>query len=130
MPRKRKINKKVKENKKAIEFADGKDQSTEEQGESIESIVGFAVKNGFGSTTEAEFESKINLLSISDLQALAVTNGVFPSGTKAMLKNKLKKAFAEYVAYNGRTPTPRPSQPIMDPESKAAKRFLDIMNGS
>lgn len=129
MPRKRKVNKKVKESKK-IEFADGKDQSAEAQSESIESIVGFAVKNGFGSATEAEFENKINLLSVSDLQALAVTNGVFPSGTKAMLKNKLKKAFAEYVAYNGRTPTARPTQPIMDPDSKAAKRFLDIMNGS
>lgn len=128
MPRKRKVNKKVKEKK--IEFADGKDQSAEERNESIESIVGFTVKNNFGAATESEFEDKINLLSMSDLQALAVTNGVFPSGTKAMLKNKLKKAFAEYAAYNGRTPTPQPSSPIMDPKSEEAKKFLDIMNGN
>ncbi len=127
MPRKRKVNKKVTEKK--VEFADGKDQAAGNNNESIESLMGFKVKNGFGASTEAEFEDNINRLSISDLQALAVTNGVFPSGTKAMLKNKLKKAFAEYNAFNGRTPTARPSKPIMDPGSKAAKNFLDIMNG-
>ena len=61
--------------------------------------------------------------------AIAEAVPPFPSGTKAMLKNKLKKAFAEYNAFNGRTPTARPSKPIMDPDSKAAKDFLDIMNG-
>lgn len=129
MPRKRKVTKKEvqKVSKKKVEFADGKDSSKEDN---IESLMGFKVKGSYGASTEEEFENKINLMSMSDLQALAVTNGVFPSGTKAMLKNKLKKAFAEYNAYDGRTPTPRPSQPIMDPKSQAAKDFLNIMNGN
>ena len=129
MPRKRKVVKKEvqKVSKKKIEFADGKDISKEEN---IESLVGFQVKGSYGVSTAQEFEDKINLMSLSDLQALAVTNGVFPSGTKAMLKNKLKKAFAEYSAYNGRTPTQGVTTPIMDPESKAAKEFMRIMNGS
>ena len=125
MPRKRKVKK---ENK--IEFADGKDQTAKNKNESVESLMGFKVKNGFGAENEAEFEEKINRLSISDLQALAVTNGVFPSGTKAMLKNKLKKSFTEYMAFSGRTPVPGPTAPIMDPESEAAKRFLKTMNGN
>lgn len=130
MPRKRTVKKEVKKtSKKKVEFADGKDNSSKEK-ESIESLMGFKVKSSYGATSEEEFEQKINLMSMSDLQALAVTNGVFPSGTKAMLKNKLKKAFAEYVSYNGRTPTPRPSQPIMDPNSQAAKDFLNIINGN
>ena len=129
MPRKRKVTKKEtqKVSKKKVEFADGKDVSKEEN---IESLIGFKVKSSYGASTEEEFEDKINLMSMSDLQALAVTNGVFPSGTKAMLKNKLKKSFAEYLAYNGRTPTQGTTNPIMDPESKAAKEFLKIMNGN
>ena len=129
MPRKRKVVKKEvqKVYKKKVEDADGKDISKEEN---IESLVGFQVKGTYGASTAQEFEDKINLMSLSDLQALAVTNGVFPSGTKAMLKNKLKKAFAEYSAYNGRTPTQGVTAPIMDPESKAAKEFMRIMNGS
>jgi hypothetical protein len=129
MASKRKVTKKEvkKVSKKKVEFADGKDVSKEE---SIESLVGFKFKGSYGASTEREFEDKINLLSMSDLQALAVTNGVFPSGTKAMLKNKLKKAFAEYSAYDGRTPTPRETQPIIDSQSKEAKAFLDIMNGN
>lgn len=129
MPRKRKVTKKEvqKVSKKKVEFADGKDNSKEEN---IESLMGFKVKGSYGASTEQEFEDKINLMSMSDLQALAVTNGVFPSGTKAMLKNKLKKAFAEYNAFDGRTPTPRETQPIIDAESKQAKAFLDIMNGN
>lgn len=126
MANKRKVTKKAKAKK--IEFTDGKDNSVEN--DNIESLMGFKVKNSYGASTAEEFEEKINRLSISDLQALAVSNGVFPSGTKAMLKNKLKKAFAEYSAYNGRTPTQGVTKPIMDPESKAAKDFLKIMNGS
>ena len=115
MPRKRKVTKKEvqKVSKKKVEFADGKDSSKEEN---IESLIGFKVKGSYGASTEQEFEDKINLMSMSDLQALAVTNGVFPSGTKAMLKNKLKKAFAEYNAFDGRTPTPRETQQIIDAE--------------
>lgn len=129
MPRKRKVTKKEvqKVSKKKVEFADGKDSSKEEN---IESHMGFKVKANYGASTEQEFESKINLMSMSDLQALAVSNGVFPSGTKAMLKNKLKKAFAEYTAYQGRTPTQGVTTPIMDPESKSAKEFLRILNGN
>jgi hypothetical protein len=126
MVQKRKVTKKAKK----VEFADGKDQSVKDNKENIESLMGFKIKNNYGASTAEEFQEKIDRISISDLQALAVSNGVFPSGTKAMLKNKLKKAFSEYLMFAGRTPTQGHTRPIMDPEGQAAKDFLRIMNGN
>ena len=124
MPRKKNTEKKA--SKRKIEFSDGKNSKAEN--ESIETILGFKEKNHFGTTNVKEFEDKLETLSMSELQAMAVTASVFPSGTKVSLKNKLKKAFNQYLSLNGRTAVPRESNSI-DLDSDAAKKFLEIMNG-
>lgn len=110
--------------KKKLEYADGQSETKTEK--SIESILGVTEKNYFGSRSEAEFIEKLQEMSLTAMQELAVRAGVFPSGTKPMLRNKLKKAFAEYMLNNGRITAPKTKQP--HPEDSLSKKFMSIMN--
>jgi hypothetical protein len=121
MPRKRK------QTKNQIEFSDGKAKDTKQP--DINDLLGFKQKNHFGTSSADELDKKLESSSLSELQAMAVTASIFPSGTKLSLKNKIKKAFKQFVAANGRTPTPRKSESILSPNSDAAKKFIEIMNG-
>lgn len=109
---------------KKIEYADGK--SAEKPKKSVEDILGIQEKNHFNAKTEAEFDDNLKDMSVTQMQEMAVNAGVFPSGTKPMLRNKLKKAFAEYMLTSGRVVGPKTSQ--MHPESDMAKKFMSIMN--
>ena len=95
----------------------------------IDELLGFQQKNHFGTTNAAAFENSLENMTLSELQAMAVNASVFPSGTKMSLKNKLKKAFKQFMALNGRTPVPQATKASIDPNSEAAKKFLEIMNG-
>lgn len=120
MPRKRK------QIKNQVEFSDGKAKNGKDP--SINDLLGFKEKNHFGTSDAAELETKLENSTISELQAMAVNASIFPSGTKLSLKNKLKKAFQQYIASNGRTPVPRQSESVLTQDSDAAKEFLKIMN--
>lgn len=111
-----------KTSKKKIEYADGKNEAQPKR--SVEDILGIHEKNKFGVKSEAEFNEKLNNMGINEMQELAVTVGIFPSGTKPMLKNKLNKAFGEYMLASGRVVGPKTTQP--NPET--AKKFASIMN--
>ena len=65
-------------------------------------------------------------MSVTQMQEMAVNAGVFPSGTKPMLRNKLKKAFAEYMLTSGKLVAPKTTQP--HPQEPLAKKFMSIMN--
>ena len=126
MPRKRKESNQKDINKK-VQFSDGK--SKKEKNPPIEELLGFKQQNHFGTTNASEFDAKLETMGLSELQTMAVNASVFPSGTKVSLKNKLKKAFKQFLALNGRTPVPQASKAAIDPNSDAAKKFLEIMNG-
>ena len=49
--------------------------------------------NPFKTTKEDQFEKNVSDMSVPEMQSLAVELGVFPSGNKTTLKNKLKKEF-------------------------------------
>ena len=117
MPRKN--NKKVK-----MELANGKQEDS--KGRSVEEILGVYEKNNFNAKNTAEFESNLKEMSLNQMQEMAVSAGIFPSGTKPMLRNKLVKAFKEYMLNNGRITSPKTTQE--DPQSDLAKRFMSIMN--
>lgn len=121
MPRKRK------QTKNQVEFSDGKAKDTKQP--DINDLLGFKEKNHFGTSNAAELDEKLESSSLSELQAMAVTASIFPSGTKLSLKNKIKKAFKQYISSKGRTPVPRKSETILSQNSDAAKKFIEIMNG-
>ena len=65
-------------------------------------------------------------MSLSQLQEIAVEAGVFPSGTKTTLKNKLMKEYENRT--HGRYGASTTSKPIVDPKSQKAKDILRIIN--
>jgi len=110
--------------KKPMQFADGKDhtvyQTKEEKVAEIkrmEKAVGLSRFNPFKTEDEDEFNESIAHMNLTDMQALAVRAGVFPSGTRPILRNKLRKAF--HAARIGTMSSPL--RPAVDPDSDIAK---------
>ncbi len=79
-----------------LDFADGKKEDKIQKARELEELVGLNEVNPYGTSIAAVFEEKLAEMTVVDLQELAVTVGVFPSGTKTSLKNKLLKAFRDY----------------------------------
>ena len=124
----KKTNTRKKATKAPMEFSDGVDHLKEESKEArdLEQLMGFKEKNPFGHDTSEAFESAIETMPITSLQELAVKSGVFPSGTKAMLKTKLKKAYYQYTT-GGASKVVQVTKPIIDPESEQGKKLLKIL---
>ena len=89
--------------------------------------MGFKEKNPFGYNSEKEFAEAMDQMMLTSLQEIAVKAGVFPSGTKAMLKTKLKKAYLQYTT-GGSNKVVQVTNPIVDPESEKGKNLLKIIN--
>lgn len=129
MPRKKKTKKtKTPSKKPEMEFSDGRDHIAVEADEArnLEDLLGFKETNPFGVSSADEFDSALEELQLTNLQEMAVNAGVFPSGTKATLKNKLRKAFAEYTQ-GGKKKVVQITKPIVDPNSPQGKALLEIM---
>lgn len=129
MPRKKTTNKstakKQASNGPEIEFAHGKNNSSElDEIEKIRSMTEIPVDNSFGVRTESEFEKLIEGAQLTQLQEMAVKAGVFPSGTKVTLKNKLRKAFAKTKLPG---PNVQMTKPIVDPNSEKGKSILKLL---
>jgi hypothetical protein len=120
-------NKKRAQNK-PMEFSDGIDHLAAESKEarSLEDLLGFKETNPFGVSSAEEFDSTIEELQLTNLQELAVKAGVFPSGTKATLKAKLRKSFNQYT-HGGARKVVQITKPLADPDSKEGKALLKIM---
>jgi len=114
--------------KKEMEYSDGKDHLEAETAEAknLEDLLGFPETNPFGVSSAEDFDEKIEELSLTELQEMAVNAGVFPSGTKALLKNKLRKSFGQYT-HGGSRKVVQITKPIVDPESKQGKALLRLM---
>jgi hypothetical protein len=125
--------KKSKTNKKSklenMEFSDGVDhiKAESKEAQDLEKLMGFKEKNPFGYDSAEAFGQSVESMAITEMQELAVKSGVFPSGTKAMLKNKLKKAFAKYTD-GGSQKVVQITKPIVDPQSEQGKKLLKIIS--
>ena len=117
--------KKTTKKSKTMEYSDGKDhlQEAVKEAQSLEDMLGARQKNPFGASEASEFETNLDSMQLTELQELAVNAGVFPSGTKLTLKNKLKKAFRQYT-HGGSSKIVQISKPIVDPESEQGKALL------
>lgn len=128
MPRKKKstVNKTKKSTPKKVEdlkVVDGK--TDKEKVKDLEEILGVRNANPFGTHNEEELKEKMNAMTITDLQTFGIKVGILPSGNKMILKNKILKAFKTHegagmgynIGYN---------QPMLDPNSEAAKNILKI----
>ena len=75
------------------------------------------------------FEEKVGDMTLVEMQELAVTVGVFPSGTRTSLKNKLLKAFRDYQRGSSSFVVPSSASicPDADRESDKFKKALGLM---
>jgi hypothetical protein len=113
-----KRSKKVKEIPE-MEVLDGKVNEQDEKSKlrDLESLLNPAASyNPFKANSGEELEAKMGDMSLPELQSLAVETGVFPSGNRTTLKNKLKKEFKNRV-FLGKGRVMNHTKPIADVDS-------------
>ena len=108
---------------KIQEYADGRNNSMDL--ESIDTILGNA-DNPFEVITSADLEDKMENMSLLDLQSFAVKAGVFPSGGKVAIKNRMEKAFSSFQKGVSQIQL---TQHVIDPNSRGGKQALKILKG-
>ncbi len=95
--RKRKAVAKAPSKEKKLSYIDGKTAEAVEDKEKIRDLEKLlnpsSLHNPFKVTNAEDLDKKLGDMSLPELQSLSVEVGVFPSGSKATLKNKLKKEF-------------------------------------
>jgi hypothetical protein len=83
-----------------LNYIDGKYDV--QQIKDLEELVGIKEVNLWGTTSLDVLEAKLSEMNMWELQEFAVKVGVFPSGTRGALKNKLAKEFTSYNKGKGR----------------------------
>jgi len=122
---KRKTTKKT--TKKPTQYADGKiSDNRQDLAKTVEELMGIKSRDPFKLASGERFDEAVASMSLSQLQEIAVEAGVFPSGTKTTLKNKLMKEYENRT--HGRYGASTQSKPIVDPKSQKAKDILRIIN--
>lgn len=110
---------KTKRNKKKIAktplYTDGKAAAASEieKIRDLENLLRPNIENPFGTDNQEKFEEDLANMNLTDLQSLAVSAGVFPSGNKTTLKNKLKKEF-NAVVVGGKGRSFQVTKPMID----------------
>jgi len=109
---------------KKMQYADGK--SDVQKAKDIEDLITVNRRNPFSTLDGTDFEESLSSTSLTDMQELAVSAGIFPSGTKTTLKNKILK---EYRAKTiGQKRNGQVTKPSLDPKSKQAADLLRLLN--
>jgi GTP1/Obg family GTP-binding protein len=128
-PRKRAAASKKKQPKlEELSQTTGKDFDTQvARAKELEEIMGFHKSSPFRTTDPKVFEKNLEDINLTDLQAMAVRVGVFPSGNKTVLKNKVKRAFN--TSLHGQGSVTLVGKPVveLDPNNPLHKKVLDYL---
>ena len=94
----------------------------------LEEILGIPKINPFKTNDKKVFAEMIQEMNLTDLQAFAVKVGVFPSGNKTVLRNKIKRAFDSSL--HGQGSVQIMGEPIkLDPKNPKHKEVIDYLGG-
>ena len=94
----------------------------------LEDILGVKKISPFKTNDKRIFKEMLEDMNLTDLQSFAVKAGVFPSGNKTVLKNKIKRAFESSLVGQGSIQVMR--EPIkLDPNNPKHKEVLDYLGG-
>ena len=92
----------------------------------LEEIFEIKKNNPFGTEVIEVFEKDLASMNLTEMQSVAVKAGVFPSGNKTVLKNKLIKEFkSQFAAYN-QIVTNEP--PRLDPKNPKHQAIIEYLN--
>jgi len=122
----KKTKSKTKNKLESLAVTDGQEQDVQRIKE-LESLMGLGHTNPFGVSTAAELEQKMDQMNMSDLQALAVRAGLFPSGSRLTLKNKILKQFHSTPGAGAGVDVGY-TKPIADPDTPGGKNLIKLMN--
>ena len=100
-------------------------EQTIERAKELEQVLGIHKMIPFKTNDIRILEEKMSAMNLTDLQALAVKAGVFPSGNTRVLKNKLRKAFK---ALGGSATVQITDKPFIDPTDPKNKAIVDLYN--
>lgn len=117
--------------KKDIMYTDGKSHAVDEKSKlrDLEEVLNpLASHNPFKAKSREQFDGRMADMTLPELQSLAVEVGVFPSGNRTTLKNKLKKEFAN-VVFAGKGRVMQTEKPILDVSklSEEDKKYFNIV---
>jgi hypothetical protein len=106
----------------------GKDyESQVARARELEEILGIPKISPFRTNDPKVFEKNLEDANLTDLQAMAVRVGVFPSGNKTTLRTKLKKAFK--ASLYGQGSVQLSGKPMeLDPNNPQHKKVLDYLS--
>ena len=97
------------------------------QARELEEILGIPKINPFRTNDKRVFADMLQDMNLTDLQSFAVKVGVFPSGNKTVLKNKIKRAFDSSL--HGKGSVQVMCEPIkLDPSNPKHKQVIDYLN--
>jgi hypothetical protein len=105
------------------DYADGLDKD-KQSARDLEEILGMKELNPFKTADAEDFDRDLSLMNLNDLRTLAVKSGVFPSGNKSTLKNKLRKEF-KIRAMGGVNRAPYEREDVFGKETEEKIRDLD-----
>ena len=109
-----------------IQVLDGKVNEEEELTSLEELLNPGGMFNPFKVSTDEELDTKIGDMSLPELQSLAVETGVFPSGNRTTLKNKLKREFNSRTHGKGKIMTRSRSADLNEMTPEQQKLFKTI----
>lgn len=110
---------------KEMQYADGKNHDLQ-KAKDIEDLISVNRKDPFRTLDGSDFEESLSSMSFSDMQEFAVSAGIFPSGTKTTLKNKILKEYRAKAT--GAKRSGQVTKPSIDPKSQQAKDLLRLLN--
>lgn len=92
----------------------------------LEDLLGIPKINPFKTNDKKVFQEMLQEMNLTDLQAFAVKVGVFPSGNKTVLKNKIKRAFDSSL--HGKGSVQIIGEPMkLDPKNPKHKEIIDYL---
>lgn len=92
----------------------------------LEDLLGIPKINPFKTNDKKVFQEMLQDMNLTDLQAFAVKVGVFPSGNKTVLKNKIKRAFDSSL--HGKGSVQIIGEPMkLDPKNPKHKEIIDYL---
>lgn len=94
----------------------------------LENILGISKINPFKTNDKRVFSDMLQEMNLTDLQSFAVKVGVFPSGNKTVLRNKIKRAFDSSL--HGQGSVQVMGEPVkLDPKNPRHKEVIDYLKG-
>ena len=88
--------------------------------------MGLQKMSPFKTNDPEAFEEMLEDMNLTDLQSMAVKVGIFPSGNKTVLKNKIKRSFK--ASLTGQGSVTLMGKPLeLDPNNPTHKEVLDYL---